>query len=185
MEDADRWQTVLIDSDGGYGLLGVVEGRAAGPVAAWLADQPAAWRARVRAVTLDLSTVYKSAARAAFPDALLAADPFHVAQLANRAVGDVRRRVTQQLRGRRGRAGDPGYQIKRLLVRGPATLSPEARKKILTTLADVGGDAGFALGAAWRAKNLLLDLLALSPASRSSTRSSTACPTQPPKRSTA
>ncbi len=105
--DADRWQTVLIDAAGSHGLLGVVEGRAAGPVTGWILDQPAAWRARIWAVTIDMSGVYKAAARAALPHTILAVDPFHVAQLANKAVGDVRRRATHRLRRRRGRATDP------------------------------------------------------------------------------
>ncbi len=161
--DADLWHSVLCDAAGGHGLLGVVEGRTAGPVTGWILDRSAAWRARIWAVTIDMSTVYKSAARAALPHALLAVDPFHVAQLANKAVGDVRRRVTHRLRRRRGRATDPEYQIKRLLLRGPATLTPTGREKILTTLAALGGMACFEIGTVWRAKNLLLDLLALSP----------------------
>ncbi|MEX5638164.1 transposase, partial [Parafrankia sp. FMc2] len=108
-------------------------------------------------------TTYQAAARVALPDAMIAVDPFHVAQLANRTVGDVRRRATHRLRRRRGRATDPEYQIKGLLLRGPATLTPTGRDRILTTLADLGGLACFEIGAAWRAKNLLLDLLALSP----------------------
>lgn len=161
--DADQWQSVLIDSTGGHGLLGVVEGRAAAPVAHWISDQPAPWRAAVQAVTIDMSTVYRSAAHTALPGAMVAVDPFHVAQLGNRMVGDVRRRATHQRCGRRGRATDPEYTIKRLLLRGRATLTPTGRNRILTTLADLGGTACFEIGTAWRAKNLLLDLLALSP----------------------
>ncbi|AEH07618.1 transposase IS204/IS1001/IS1096/IS1165 family protein [Candidatus Protofrankia datiscae] len=161
--DADRWQTGLFDSRGGHGLLGAVEGRTAAATAGWIGAQPAAWRAGIQAVTIDMSGVYKSAARDALPHAMIAVDPFHVAQLANKAVGDVRRRVTHQLRGRRGRATDPEYTIRTLLVRGPGTLSDNGRAKILTTLADLGGEESFAIGAAWRAKNHLLGLLALSP----------------------
>jgi transposase len=161
--DADRWQTGLFDSAGGHGLLGAVEGRTAAATAGWIEARPAAWRAGIRAVTIDMSTIYKAAARDALPHAMIAVDPFHVAQLANKAVGDVRRRVTHQLRDRRGRATDPEYTIRNLLVRGPGTLSGNGRAKILTTLADLGGEESFAIGAAWRAKNHLLGLLALSP----------------------
>jgi len=63
-----------------------------------------------------------------------------------------------------GVLGHPEYTIKDLLLRGPATLTDRGREKILTTLAALGGDEAFAIGAALRAKNLLLDLLALSPA---------------------
>ncbi|MCK9878114.1 transposase [Frankia sp. Ag45/Mut15] len=138
--DADRWQTGLFDSAGGHGLLGAVEGSTAAATVGWIEARPAAWRAGIRAVTIDMSTVYKAAARDALPHAMIAVDPFHVAQLANKAVGDVRRRVTHQLRDRRGRATDPEYTIRNLLVRGPGALSGNGR-----------------------AKNHLLDLLALSP----------------------
>ncbi len=167
VEDADRWQTGFFDSSGGHSLLGAVEGRTARATADWIRSQPAAWRARIRAVTIDVSTVYKSAIRDALPHALphalIAADPFHVAHLDIKVIGNVRRRVTHALRGRRGRATDPEYTIKRVLVRNPRRLSCQAKDKILTTLADLGGEAGFAIGTAWRATDLLLDLLALSP----------------------
>ncbi len=42
--EADRWQTVVTDSAGGHGLLGVVETRTKAPVSAWIRAQPAAWR---------------------------------------------------------------------------------------------------------------------------------------------
>lgn len=93
VEDADRWQSVFVDSSGSHGLLGQVEGRTAAATAGWICAQPACWRANIWAVTIDMSTVYKSAARRALPHALLAVDPFHVVQLANKAIGDVRRRV--------------------------------------------------------------------------------------------
>ncbi|WP_165485533.1 transposase [Protofrankia symbiont of Coriaria ruscifolia] len=66
--DADRWQTVLIDSAGGQGLLGVVERRASKPVISWILAQSAAWRARISAVTIDMSTTYKAVARVAVTD---------------------------------------------------------------------------------------------------------------------
>jgi hypothetical protein len=57
-------------------------------------------------------------------------DPFHVSPLATRAVGDGRRRVTDEAHGRRGRATDPAYTIRNLLVRGAETLSETARGKL-------------------------------------------------------
>ena len=54
--DADRWQSVFVDSAGGHGLLGQVEGRAKADVTGWLAATDPAW-AGVRYVTIDMSTV--------------------------------------------------------------------------------------------------------------------------------
>src|SRR5262249_42838518 len=56
--DTDRWQSVFVDSAGGHGLLGQVEGRARADVTGWLAAQDPAWRAAVRYVTIDMSTVF-------------------------------------------------------------------------------------------------------------------------------
>jgi transposase len=162
VEDADRWQCVFVDSEGGHGLLGQAEGRAAADAAAWLAARDRAWRDGVEHVTIDMSTVFKAAVREALPNAALAVDFFHVSQLANKAVGDVRRRVTYENHGRRGRAADPEYKIKNLLVRGAEKLSENARGRLLCTLSTLG-DAGRQLTAVWKAKELLRNVLKLSP----------------------
>ncbi|WP_349816956.1 transposase [Frankia sp. Cppng1_Ct_nod] len=164
--DADCWQTVFIDSTGGHGLLGAVEGRAKAPVIAWILAQPPAWRARIWAVTIDLSTLYRAAAREALPHAIILADIFHVAQLATKMVDDVRRRNTHRMRGRRGRVSDLEYTIKNLLRWGPSTLSRRSRRKILETLSaleTVDGAATHEIRTAWTARNLLLEMLALAP----------------------
>jgi transposase len=162
--DADRWQTVFVDAGGAYGLLGQAEGRASADVTGWLAGQDPAWRAAVRYVTIDMSSVYKSAVATGglLPGARLVVDLFHVVQLANKTVADVRRRVTYARYGRRGRASDPEYAIKNPLRRGKERLSDNARHKLLCTLSDLG-EAGREIGAAWRAKELVRDLVKLSP----------------------
>jgi transposase len=162
--DADRWQSVFVDSAGGHGLLGQVEGRAGVDVRAWLAEREPAWLAAVKYVTIDMSSVYKSAVLKSglFPNAKLIVDLFHVVQLANKMVGDVRRRVTFERYGRRGRTTDLEYQIRNLLVRGAEKLSENARHKLLCALAGLG-DGGRQISAAWRAKELLRDLVKLSP----------------------
>ena len=160
--DADRWASVFVDSGGGHGLLGQVEGRAAADVTTWLTAQNPGWLAGITHVTIDMSTVYASAVRAALPNATLVVDLFHIVQLANKVVGDVRRRVTHEHYGRRGHTDDPEYAIRNLLVRNADTLSRTARHKILCTLADLG-DHGRQLGAAWRAKELVRGLTRLSP----------------------
>jgi hypothetical protein len=161
--DADRWQSVFAGAAGGHGLPGQVEGRAKTDVTSWLASQDPARRAGARYATTDMSTVYKSAALSGLlPNAQLVADPFHVIQLATKAADDVRRRLTYERYGRRGRAGDLEHTIKNLLRRGQERLSDNARNRLLCALADPG-DAGRQTGAAWPAKELLRDLAKLSP----------------------
>ena len=121
MSDADRWQTVFVGSAGGHGLLGQVEGRAKAGVTAWLAAADPAWRAAVRYVSIDMSSVFRSAALSGLlPNARLVVDVFHATQLANKMVDDVRRRLTYQRYGRRGRSGDPEHDLKNPLRRGQA-----------------------------------------------------------------
>jgi transposase len=73
----DRWHTGFVDSAGTGGLLAQVEGRSAGVVTAWLADQPAGWRDAITHVTTDLSSSYAKAVREGLPNAVLVADRFY------------------------------------------------------------------------------------------------------------
>src|SRR2546421_44519 len=79
-------------------------GRTAGDAAYWLSLAPAAWRDRVEVVAIDMSSIYLSAVRRALPGAQVAVDLFRVVQPAARTAGDVRRRATRELCGRRGRS---------------------------------------------------------------------------------
>jgi transposase len=90
---ADRWHTGFVDVCGEQGLLGRVEGRTADDAACWLAQAGPAWRQGVDAVVIDMCTIYACAVRRMLPHAALAVDVFHVVQLANKMVGDVRGRV--------------------------------------------------------------------------------------------
>jgi transposase len=78
----DRWHTGFVDAAGTGGLLAQIEGRSAAATIAWLNAQPAAWRAGITHVTIDLSASYAKAAREALPDAVLVADRYHLVALA-------------------------------------------------------------------------------------------------------
>ncbi|MCA1681656.1 MAG: transposase, partial [Actinobacteria bacterium] len=69
-------------------------GRAGRDVVRWCSAQPQCWREAVQVVAIDLSGAYRSGIRTALPHARVAADPFHVVQLANKMVAQVRRRET-------------------------------------------------------------------------------------------
>ncbi|GAA3690597.1 hypothetical protein GCM10022267_91260 [Lentzea roselyniae] len=58
-------------------------------------------------MAIDMSACYRAAVRQALPAATIVVDHFHVVQLANTALCEVRRRLTFQHRGRRGRKTDP------------------------------------------------------------------------------
>jgi transposase len=56
------------------------------------------------------------------PHAVLVVDHFHIVQLANRAVTEIRRRTTLTNRGRRGRATDPEWRMRNRLTRSAARM---------------------------------------------------------------
>ena len=77
-------------------LLGLTPGRTGACVQGWLAEQTPAFRAGIAVVVIDPSAPYASGIRAALPDALIAVDHFHLVQLANQMVTDVRQRVARE-----------------------------------------------------------------------------------------
>ena len=62
---------------------------------------------------------------------LFGVEGLHVVHLAVKMTGDVRRRVVRGKHGRRGRAGDPEYGVKHLLVRNLEHLSPGQFAKVM------------------------------------------------------
>jgi len=170
---ADRCHTCFVDLDGQQGLPGQVQGRAADDAACWLAGATPAWRDAVRVACIDLCSIYASAVRRMLPRATLAADLFHVVQLAVKAVGDVRRRVVRARYGRRGRSGDPEYGIKGLLARNLEHLSAAQFAKITGTLDR--DRYGQEIAAAWIAKEKLRDALNLRARVTGSSRASGKC----------
>lgn len=165
----DRWHTCFYDLSGAQGLLGQVEGRTSADAAYWLALTPPAWRHSVQVVVIDMCTIYLAAARRALPRARVAVDPFHVVQLGNNKVHEVRRRVTRERHGRRGRVKDPEYAVKNLLVRNKEDLSMRQLAKMWNALDAEGTSGTRQILAAWIAKEKLRDVLALSPSRSRST----------------
>jgi transposase len=157
---ADRWHVGFCDLSAGQGLLAQVEGRTTAAVTGWLAARPPAWREQVKAVAIDMCTVFKAAIRQVLPHALLVVDHFHVVQLANRAVTEVRRRVTLSQRGRPGRGSDPEWRIRNRLTRSAARMSGKHVDRLVDTLDALPAKIGPPILAAWNAKEDLLDLLA-------------------------
>ena len=156
----DRWHVGFVDLSGGQGLLGQVEGRRSAVVAAWLSGQAADWRGGVTWVAIDMCEVFRSAIRKALPHAIIVVDHFHLVQLANTKLAELRRRVTWKAHGRRGRKGDTEYDHRRSLRSNAEDLTSEqltAMERELTR----AGTYGRQILAAWRAKEKLRDLLAL------------------------
>lgn len=157
---ADCWHVGFVDAAGHAGLFGQVEGRNAQAVEGWLKAQDTAWRNAVEHVAIDLCPAFRAAVRRALPDAQIVADAFHVVQLANRKLAALRRRLTWAQRDRRGRKGDPEWDIRGLLIRNKENLTAEQLERITTHLCWMG-TRGRHIHAGWTAKELLRDLLRL------------------------
>ena len=126
--------TNFVDLDRGR-LLDVVPGRSAKAVHDWLAIRSPQWRAGVRTVAIDPFRGYANGVAVHLGRATVVVDPFHVIALANRAIDDVRRRVQNETLGHRGRAGDPLYEIRRLLLRGVERHTQRSRVRLEAGLA--------------------------------------------------
>jgi transposase len=80
----------------------------------------------------------------------------HIVRLANACVDEVRRRVQQDTLGHRGRAGDPLYRIRKLLVMAAERLDTRGWQRLAVGLA--AGDLDGQVTAAWQLKELVRSL---------------------------
>jgi len=111
-------------------------------------------------VAIDLCTTFRAAVHRALPHAAVVVDCFHIVQLAQRHLADLRRRLTWKQHGRRARKGDSIYTVRKLLRRNKEDLTKEQRALLKVEL-DHMGTYGRQIYAAWQAKELLRDLLGL------------------------
>ena len=155
----DRWDTGFVDLRGEQGLLGQAEGRTSGTVIGWLGLRSQAFRDAIRYVVIDPAASYRAAITPALlPNAQLVVDHFHLVKLANDTVTAVRRRITWELRNRRGRKVDPEWAHRRRLLTGRERLRPKAFAAMWNEL--LAHDPSGQILAAWIAKEELRTLLA-------------------------
>jgi len=132
----EKYVTVIIDltpirdGTGPARLLDMVEGRSKQAFKTWLAQREESWRAGVEVVAMDGFTGFKTATTEELPDATAVMDPFHVVRLAGDGLDACRRRVQQDTRGHRGRAGDPLYAARRTLHTGADLLTDKQTARI-------------------------------------------------------
>ena len=164
-DDARRWvrvdpfDTGFVDLAGEQGLLGQREGRTGAAVVDWLCERSPAFREAVEYVAIDPAAVYASAIRTPglLPNATVVVDHFHLVKLANDALTKVRRRVTWDLRDRRGRALDPEWANRRRLLRARERLSDKSFAKMWDQITTE--DPSAQILSAWIAKEELRTLL--------------------------
>jgi transposase len=155
----DPWDTGFVDLAGEQGLLGQREGRTSAAVIDWLSKRSDEFRAGVQFVAIDPAAVYASAIRTPglLPNATIVVDHFHLVKLANDALTKVRRRVTWDLRDRRGRRIDPEWANRRRLLRARERLSQNTFIKMWNRIQDE--DPSAQILSAWIAKEELRTLL--------------------------
>jgi transposase len=157
----DKWHVGFVDLYGGTGLLGQAEGRFADTVATWINTHDERWKAAVKFVAIDMCQIFASAVRAELPAATLVVDRFHVVQLANKMVSEVRRRVTVKVRGRRGRKGNREWELRNRLTRSAAKTDAALLDPMIDDLKALPREIGEPIIKAWHCKEDLMDLLAL------------------------
>ncbi|PFG49810.1 transposase [Amycolatopsis sulphurea] len=155
----DRWHVGFVDVTGRQGLFGQVEGRATTVVVDWITAHDSDWQASIRYVAIDMCAVFRAAVRRALPHAQVVVG-FHVVQLANRRLAELRRRCTWAQRRRRGRRGDPEWAVRGLLRRNAEDLTAEQRDTLTRTLTEIGTYGRWIL-TGWHAKEKLRTLLRL------------------------
>lgn len=145
--------TSIVDVTKPAQLLDVVEGRTAKGPTLWLEARPRAWRDAIEWAAMDLSGPYRKTFNDTLPDATQVADPFHVIQIANARLDEVRRRVQHETLGHRGHKNDPLYRSRRLLTKGHERLDDAGEAKLLSFLE--AGDPKGEVRMAWHAKETL------------------------------
>jgi len=90
-----RYLTVVADHDRDGAVVWAHEGNDAATLTAFFDELGEQRCAQLQAVSLDLGLAYEAATRAKAPQARQCVDPFHVIQLANRAIDTTRRQAWQ------------------------------------------------------------------------------------------
>ena len=113
----------------------------------------------VNVVVTDLHEPFRKAATDGLANAVLVADPMHVVMAANRCPDKTRRRVQNEELLHRGRAREPLYAARKLLLTAAERLSPRLAKRLDVMLAF--GDPKGQVYEAWMTKELVRDLYTL------------------------
>lgn len=139
------WSTTVCDV-ANHALIDVLPTRDFTRVAGWLRAQPHHVRDGLDYGVFDMSRTYNAVFKVVTPKATRVIDRFHVMRQAIFCVDQVRRRVQQETLKHRGRAGDPLYRARKLLVMRAAMGDPELKERLegLLALGDPTGEVAFA-----------------------------------------
>jgi transposase len=118
--------TVVLDLETGH-ILHVQEGKDANALIPFL-EKLKRKKAKVKAVTMDMSPAYMHAVRQVLPNVDIVHDPYHVVTMVNRAIDETRRDMVRQLRGQQ-RQVIKGSRF--LLLTGLENLKPSSLERLM------------------------------------------------------
>ena len=154
-EHPTLFATGLVDLDHRI-MIDMVEGNSASSLRSWCKNADPVWLGEIAVVATDLAESYRAGLSPYLDHAIRVADPFHVTQVANRALDKVRRRVQREVLGHRGRKSDPLFKIRKLLLSGAERLSEPGNERLLLGLRI--GDPNNEVHGAWLAKESVRDI---------------------------
>jgi transposase len=149
------YATGLVDLER-HVVIDLTKGNASKDLRRWTANAHPAWLAGIEVVATDLAESFRAGLSPHLDHARRVADPFHVVRVANRCIDQVRRRVQNDTLGHRGRAGDPLYRIRKVLLTGDERLDERGKHRMLLGLR--AGDPNDEVLGAWLAKESVRDV---------------------------
>lgn len=145
-----NYLTVVADHDQGR-VVWVTPGKHTAALSSFFEALGPERRAQVRAVSMDLGTAYRAVTEKAVPHAAICFDPFHVIQLANRALDHV---YTASRLGSDGSISGREWRAARYALRAGAERLTDSKRELL---AQFRRDR-YRLWRAWELKERLRDL---------------------------
>ena len=121
-----RYLTLVVDHDRRR-VIWAAEGKSADTLGAFFEQLSPEQLERIEVVSMDMSAAYQKAVREALPCAEIVFDKFHVAQLAQRALDEVRREMVRDLpESKRAAVKSSRWP----LLKSPETLSDEQEQRL-------------------------------------------------------
>ncbi|MDA8021077.1 MAG: ISL3 family transposase [Thermoanaerobaculia bacterium] len=118
--------TVVVNHDTGH-VVWVAEGKSSEVLRSFFEELGSERLAQIQVVSLDLSAAYQKAIREAVPGAEMVFDKFHIAQLAQRALDEVRREIQRNLSND---ARKPLKKPRWALLKNPDRLTDKETEKL-------------------------------------------------------
>jgi transposase len=145
-----QYLTIVADHDSGR-VVWVAKGKRGKALEDFYGALGDERRARIEAVSMDLGTVYRDATRRGVPDAVICFDPFHVIQLANRALDLVYKAAGRE---HASGVGDRNWRATRFALRAGAERLTAQQHELLNAFRR----QRHRLWRAWELKEALRDL---------------------------